>query len=199
MADTPFTVDYSLTERPGYLRLYGGPYNLSVPASPTLFLRKQIHRFCTWETKLTFQPTSIHTEAGTVVWWNYFTYSSLGIRKKGDDRIICFRPSEGELVERQLDLATDVVLVVQCGNEYRFGYRESSSPQITWIGTLSNKAATRSPPIGAPFTGTSCLVMHTRAILIPGRYDARALCIRGASTVSDTGRLCICRVSIDLD
>jgi beta-xylosidase len=37
------TTDYSLTERPNYLRLHGGPYNLSVPASPTMFLRKQTH------------------------------------------------------------------------------------------------------------------------------------------------------------
>lgn len=155
--DTPFTVDYSLTERPGHLRLYGGPYNLSVPASPTLFLRKQTHRFCTWETKLTFQPSSEHTEAGTVVWWNYFTYSSLGIRKQGDGRIIRFRPAEGEVVEHQLGLTTDVVLLVECGNEYRFGYREYTSQQINWIGTVSNKAATKVPPVGAPFTGRNCL------------------------------------------
>lgn len=149
-------MDYSLTERPNHLRLYGGPYNLSVPACPTLFLRKQTHRFCTWETKLSFQPTTDHTEAGTVVWWNYFTYSSLGIRK-GDDghgRILRFRPSKGDVVEKTLDSTSEIVLVIECGEEYKFGFRESSASEIRWIGTVSNGAATHAPPVGAPFTGT---------------------------------------------
>lgn len=98
-----------------------------------------------------FQPTSEYTEAGTVCWWNYFTYSSIGIRKRGDDRIIRFRPSEGETVERILG-SSAVVLVVECGDEYRFGYRESTR-HIEWVGSVSNQAATRAPPVGAPFTG----------------------------------------------
>ncbi|KAJ5661448.1 uncharacterized protein N7477_009064 [Penicillium maclennaniae] len=149
--NTPFTVDYSLTERPNNLRLYGGPYNLSIPACPTLFLRKQTHRYCTWEIELTFEPISDYTEAGTVCWWNYFTYSSIGIRKRGNNRVIHFRPSEGDKVERKLNSST-VVLVVECGNEYRFGYRESTN-HVEWIGSVSNQAATRAPPVGASFTG----------------------------------------------
>ncbi|KAJ5364879.1 uncharacterized protein N7496_010592 [Penicillium cataractarum] len=151
--NTPFTLDYSLTERPNHLRLYGGPYTLSVPASPTMFLRKQTHRFCTWETQLSFQPISEHTEAGTVVWWNYFTYSSLGIRRQGENRIIRFQPSEGEIVEKNLELTGDIVLVIECGNEYRFGYRDPSSSEIIWIGSVANHVATKAPPVGAPFTG----------------------------------------------
>lgn len=151
--DTPFCVDYSLTERPNHLRLYGGPYTLSVPASPTMFLRKQTHRFCTWETKLSFQPTSEHTEAGTVVWWNYFTHSSLGIRKRDDQRIIRFKPSEGGAIEATLEATGDIVLIIECGNEYRFGHRSPSSSETIWIGSMANHVATKAPPVGAPFTG----------------------------------------------
>lgn len=148
-------MDYSLAERPNHLRLYGGPYNLSLPACPTLFLRKQTHNSCTWETKLSFHPTSQHTEAGTVVWWNYFTYSSLGIRKgDGPGRRIRFRPSEGDVIEKTLDATSEIVLVIECGDEYKFGYCESSTSEICWIGTISNGAATKAPPVGAPFTGT---------------------------------------------
>lgn len=151
--DTPFTDDYSLSERPNYLRLYGGPYSLSVPACPTLFLRKQVHRICTWETKLSFKPTSEHTEAGTVLWWNHFTYSSVGVRKQDGARILRFRPSEGDVVEKELGLTSDVTLSIECGSVYRFGFRELESSEICWIGTVSNKAATKAPPIGASFTG----------------------------------------------
>jgi beta-xylosidase len=151
--DTPFVTDYSLTERPNYLRLHGGPYNLSVPASPTMFLRKQTHHFCRWETRLSFEPTAAETEAGTVVWLNYFTYSSIGIRKDGKGRFIRFRPSKGDTVERRLDTKTAVTLTVDCGTEYRFGYREDTHSDVHWIGSVSNNAATTAPPVGANFTG----------------------------------------------
>ncbi|KAF3019616.1 hypothetical protein E8E15_007835 [Penicillium rubens] len=151
--NTPFVTDYSLTERPNYLRLHGGPYNLSVPASPTMFLRKQTHHFCRWETRLSFEPTAAETEAGTVVWLNYFTYSSIGIRKDGKGRFIRFRPSKGDTVERRLDTKTAVTLTVDCGTEYRFGYREDTHSDVHWIGSVSNNAATAAPPVGANFTG----------------------------------------------
>ncbi|KAJ5501830.1 Concanavalin A-like lectin/glucanase subgroup [Penicillium expansum] len=151
--NTPFVNDYSLTERPNYLRLHGGPYNLSVPASPTMFLRKQTHHVCRWETRLSFQPTLNETEAGTVVWLNYFTYSSIGIRKDTNGRFIRFRPSEGDIVEHRLDTETPVTLTVDCGSEYRFGYHEGTESEMHWIGSVSNSAATAAPPVGANFTG----------------------------------------------
>ncbi|KAJ5577461.1 Concanavalin A-like lectin/glucanase subgroup [Penicillium hispanicum] len=151
--NTPSTMDYTLTERPSHLRLYGGPYNLSVPACPTLFLRKQTHRYCRWETKLSFHPTSEHTEAGTVLWWNYFTHSSIGIRKKGGHRVIHFQPSEGDTSQKTLGDTEYVTLFIECGNEYRFGYREPTDSDVHWIGIVTNRAATKAPPVGAPFTG----------------------------------------------
>lgn len=151
--------DYSLTERANHLRLHGGPYNLSVPSCPTLFLRKQIHHYCTWETKLSFSPQSQHTEAGTVVWWNYFTYSSIGIRlspTKEGARIVRFRPAEGEVIDRELRSAvSDVVFFIECGDQYRFGFKEvnGTSSETQWIGEVQNSTMTQSPPVGAPFTG----------------------------------------------
>ncbi|KAJ5786976.1 Concanavalin A-like lectin/glucanase subgroup [Penicillium paradoxum] len=151
--NTPFVNDYSLTERPNHLRLYGGPYNLSVPACPTMFLRKQTHRICRWETRVSFQPTTDLTEAGTVMWTNYFTYSTIGIRKDNKGRFILFRPSEGNPVEHRLGTKADVILIINCGAEYRFGYREDTECDIQWVGSVSNSAATVAPPVGANFTG----------------------------------------------
>ncbi|KAE8376020.1 glycosyl hydrolase [Aspergillus bertholletiae] len=156
--NTPTRIDYSLIERPNHLRLYGGPYNLSVPSCPTLFLRKQMHRYSTWETQLSFRPQSPHTEAGAVVWWNYFTYSSIGIRLSptGGTRILRFRPAEGEVIDRKLEsTVSDVVLLIECGDQYRFGFREMNGANCKsqWIGEVQNSVMTQSPPIGAPFTG----------------------------------------------
>jgi hypothetical protein len=128
-----------------------------------MWLRKQAHRFCTWETELTFEPTSEYTEAGTVCWWNYFTYSTIGIRKRDNSLVLRFQPSEGQIVERLLSSST-VVLVVDCGNEYRFGYRDSTD-HTEWIGSVSNKAATRAPPVGAPFTGKTAQMIFSSCLL----------------------------------
>ena len=151
-------MDYSLLARPNFLRLYGGPYNLSIPTSPTLFLRKQMHRFCTWETRLSFHPTSEYAEAGTVVWWNYFTYSSIGLRINEKTRFIRFQPAEGAVVERELrSNRSDVVFLIECGDRYKFGFREidgtAASMESQWIGEVSNGVMTKEPPIGISFTG----------------------------------------------
>ena len=161
--DTPIKTDFSLTARPDHLRLYGSAYDLSVPACPTLFLRKQCHRFCTWETKLTFHPASAHAEAGTVLWWNYSTHSSIGIRLSPHTgtRVIRFRSATGGLLERRLSRAeSDVVLIIQCGELYRFGFKElldsngeHGDSGVDWIGEVSNKIMTRAPLIGQPFAG----------------------------------------------
>ena len=166
--NTPVGIeDYSLTERRGHLRLHGGPYDLSVPASPTLFLRKQTHRVCTWTTNLSFHPTSPSTEAGTVLWWNYFTYSSVGIRRAADGRrIVRFRPADGQHVDRVLEETSEgkegesIQLIIECGDIYRFGFRAKSpnsglglNAPINWIGQVTNRAMTVSPPVGMAFTG----------------------------------------------
>ncbi|OKL58331.1 hypothetical protein UA08_06406 [Talaromyces atroroseus] len=180
--NTPRKQDFSLTEKPGYLRLYGAPYRLCDPACPTMFLRKQTHRSCKWETRLSFLPSTAYTEAGTVVWMDYFTHCSIGIRLKhpannqtADDitykdshlqRIIRFSPPAGsgsDIVEWQLtSFHSDVILQVECGSKYRFGFREFSDKsescdkdqdQTIWVGEVANEVMTRPPPIGAQFTG----------------------------------------------
>lgn len=154
---------------PSRLRLRGGPYNLSVPASPTMFLRKQAHRLCVWETKLSFHPTEEHEEAGSVVWWNYLTYSSIGIRKAHGGtnrdgptraRIVRFRSAECEIVERRLHrFDSDVVLLIRCSDsKYEFGFKElgvteNETLEPQWLGEVSNEIMTRPPPIGLAFSG----------------------------------------------
>ncbi|KAJ5812482.1 glycosyl hydrolase [Penicillium riverlandense] len=167
--NTAEKVDSTMINNPSRLRLHGGPYNLSLPASPTLFLRKQTHRFCVWETKLSFHPTAGREEAGSVVWWNYLTYSSIGIRKVHDGtngdataraRLVRFRSAECEIVERRLRrFDSDVVLLIRCNDsEYEFGFKEldatgNETLEPQWLGKVSNKVMTRPPPIGLAFSG----------------------------------------------
>ncbi|KAL4877630.1 glycosyl hydrolase [Aspergillus karnatakaensis] len=153
--NTPKKIDYSLTERPGFLRLYGSANPLSVPVSPTMFLRKQTHRFISWSTELSFAPTSRYTEAGTVVWWDYYTFSRIGIRLDNDGRrIVQFSSADGNVEVKHLrSQLAEVTLFIDCGDEYRFGYVEESLNEIAWLGSVPNAVMTRPPPVGRPFTG----------------------------------------------
>lgn len=57
------------------------------------------------------------------------------------------------MIERTLEITGDIVLVIECGDEYRFGHRDPTSAAMTCIGSVANHVATKAPPAGAPFTG----------------------------------------------
>jgi beta-xylosidase len=77
--DTPLKREWSLTARPGHLRLYGGCYDLSSPESPTMLLRKQTDFYQTFQATLDFQPSRVGYEAGIAVWYSMYSYASIGI------------------------------------------------------------------------------------------------------------------------
>ncbi|KAL4749101.1 hypothetical protein BDW72DRAFT_214320 [Aspergillus terricola var. indicus] len=223
--NTPLKKDYALlacstqpdrnARTSGGLRLLGAPYTLSTPSCPTLFLRKQTARYCTWETKLRFSPDSVNVEAGTAVYLNYFTFVSVGIRldsshaeaeesrSLGNDgkterkRVIRFTPSNthntpgfsSKAVDFTLSSSTSaVVLRIECGDSYRFGFREvwadadtdqgakqSETREVHWVGEVSNRALLEAPlPIGAPFTGVMLglySVGDREAVRVPADFE----------------------------
>lgn len=93
-----------------------------------------------------------------MVWWNYFTYSSIGIRRKGATRVVRFQSADGKIVEHGLTSKdSSVILLISCGEKYQFGFQETESSaskkESKWIGEVSNRVMTRSPPVGASYTG----------------------------------------------
>lgn len=161
--DTTVRKDSSSTARPGYLTLHSGPYTLSLPTSPTLFLRKQKHWPVVWETEVDFQPKISRVEAGTTVWWNYTCFASIGIRSPGlgDDkrRIVRFTPpaNAGENKDQETSEEGSVKFIIDCTpTSYRLGFRErqtQNNDQWTWLGEVDTQVLTRNPEIGQPFTG----------------------------------------------
>lgn len=81
--DTPLKVFYSLQDRPGCLRIYGGCYSLSSPEAPTMLLRKQTDLCQTFKATLDFVPKKAGYEAGIVIWWSMYSYASIGITADG--------------------------------------------------------------------------------------------------------------------
>lgn len=92
------------------------------------------------------------------MWWNYFTYSSIGIRTNGTTRVIRFRDVAGDTFEWVLRKETmDVALRIVCGKGYTFGFGEIDQhgdiEEFRWVGEVDSRLMTREPPIGLAFTG----------------------------------------------
>lgn len=96
--DTPLKQSYSLTERRGYLRLWGNCYDLSSPEAPAMLLRKQTSFFQTFEATMEFNTEQVGAEAGLVLWWSQFSYATIGVRiggilnDSGRAHIVCRSP-----------------------------------------------------------------------------------------------------------
>lgn len=84
-ADTPIKKSYSLTERPGHLRIYGNCYGLSSPEAPAMLLRKQLSYSETFSAKMQFDPSQLGYEAGVVLWWSQYSFASIGVRLAVND------------------------------------------------------------------------------------------------------------------
>ena len=153
------TTDINLSARKGFLRIRGGPSRLHSPASPTAIFRKQVHRNGIWKTRLAFQPSTVHCEAGTVVFWNYCCFTSIGIRLKdeGKRQIIVNFSSHRQTAADLKTIDADVDLVIECSDEkYRLGYIENgklANRETKFIGEITAAEMTVDPPVGLPFTG----------------------------------------------
>ncbi|GAB1203642.1 hypothetical protein APSETT445_002279 [Aspergillus pseudonomiae] len=112
------------------------------------------------------QSPHLYEHQDPVVWRDDFSGPELQLgwyRKrirlsptKEATRIVRFRPAEGEVIDRELESAvSDVVFFIECGDQYRFGFREvnGAHSETQWLGEVQNSTMTQSPPVGASFTG----------------------------------------------
>lgn len=83
LTDTPLKRSYSLSDRPGYLRLWGNCYDLSSPEAPAMLLRKQTSYWQAFEATMEFGSQRAGCEAGVVLWWSQFSYATIGVRIGG--------------------------------------------------------------------------------------------------------------------
>lgn len=77
---TPYKTFYSLTARPGFLRLNGNSYAVGDRDNPALLLRKQTSYQETFETVLDgFTPANNLTEAGATIFYGDFAHNDIGV------------------------------------------------------------------------------------------------------------------------
>jgi xylan 1,4-beta-xylosidase len=151
----PSEKDYSLTERPGYLRLKGSAVTMNDQDSPAFVGRRQTDLKCRMSTRLSFAPQRENEEAGLVLRGNEKFHFELGITLHGGKRQVLFRKVlDGKTVEpvRFEDAGSgDVVLTVQAtSTAYEFSYRPARGSAKS-LGTAPTRALS-SEEIGG-FTG----------------------------------------------
>ena len=92
---TPYKTFYSLTARPGFLRLNGNSYAVGDRDNPALLLRKQTSYEETFETVLDgFTPATNLTEAGATIFYGDFAHNDIAVTGSADssgDRFIVTR------------------------------------------------------------------------------------------------------------
>ena len=138
----PDSANYSLTDRPGYMRLKGSEYNLYDLESPTILARRQQHFDFAASTKVDFNPKKVNEEAGlTMMMDNRFHYDCF-ISTKDGKRQINLRYSLESLnqIVRQISIEDGEVELMVKGDKkmYTFFYKQTNGMAIE-IGKINTR------------------------------------------------------------
>ncbi len=133
----PQPQDWSLTARPGWLRLHGSAVGLNDYASPAFVGRRQDHFEVEVAVLLEFSPAHDTEEAGLVVRMTEFFHYEVVVTQREGQRCVLVRRQVGSLV---LEAAQEplppgpVVLVLKADRDwYAFGYRLSEAGETLWL------------------------------------------------------------------
>jgi xylan 1,4-beta-xylosidase len=139
----PYDGDFSLTQRPGYLRLNGSAVTLNDQDSPAFVGRRQTDFNCIASTLLEFDPDSENEEAGLVARQNDKYHYEVGVTLRQGKRQVFFRKVlKGKTIEpiKYVDIQPGpVVLSVKASPlSYEFSCKSSTGAQES-LGTALTK------------------------------------------------------------
>ncbi|TFK38334.1 glycosyl hydrolase [Crucibulum laeve] len=172
---TPYKPFYSLSSRPGYLRLFANSYAPGDRDSSALILRKQTSYEETFETQLEFSPRDNLTEAGVSIYYGDMLHNEIGITGAagGDGRQVVVRKIVQNIQVGPWALTTANATVIAVdhiplktttqpiklaiiGNStsYTLGYAEGDDP-LSYPAIIDSAALSIAPAGGFFFKGAS--------------------------------------------
>ena len=109
--NNPITQNYSLSERKGYLRLYGSEKSLSENPGVTFVGRRQQHFNFNASTTLDFNPITENEEAGITLYKDALHHYQLFIRKIGKERELVLAYNIGKInaIEKRMPLKRKLI------------------------------------------------------------------------------------------
>ncbi|HEU0292844.1 MAG TPA: glycoside hydrolase family 43 protein [Anaerolineales bacterium] len=152
----PDPTRYSVSARPGWLRLLGAESTLNDPASPTFLGRRQRHLKSRVTTLMDFHPQSENEEAGLVVLGDNHHHYEIGITCQAANRVIFVRRKIGTLqaVVAQQPLPEGQILLRVDADEAWYTFRYAIDNK-EWLELARGETRYLSSESGAAiFTGT---------------------------------------------
>jgi alpha-N-arabinofuranosidase len=175
----PFPRDWSLTAKPGWLRLRGSPVTLDDVDSPALVVRRQQHFALRCRAALDFHPRLANEEAGlTVRADEKFRYDLAIVRADSGREAILRRRVRGESrIVGRCSLAKGELLLDLQATEKAYVFRVGVCEPLALLGSLPTKALS-AETIGASgamcFTGVCIGAYATgngRSSSVPADFD----------------------------
>lgn len=140
--NNPIEKNYSLTERKGYLRLYGSEKSLSENPDVTFIGRRQQHFNFTATTIIDFNPKTEKEEAGITMYKDALHHYQLYIRKKGNERVLVLTYNIGKIhaIEKTIALKNGNVKLSISGTPalYEFSFSQGND-SLTTLGKVDTK------------------------------------------------------------
>lgn len=157
--------NYSLTERPGWLRLRGAAVTLNEAASPTFLGRRQTHLTCQASVKLSFQPRGTNEEAGLVLRGNDRNHCAIFVTLRDGKRQVALRKfldgRKSEPIEFQTVPDGDIVLAIESTPLHYHFYWSAPGGAPRRLGAVPTRALsteTLSAQPGANFNFTGVFI-----------------------------------------
>lgn len=150
----PAGFDWSLTARPGFLRLHGSALTLDQVGAPAFVGRRQEHFDCRAATLLEFQPEQDGEEAGLTVRMNERFHYEIAVSRVGGQRCVIFRRTIAGMakVEYTAPLADGPVVLAVAATplQYRFSFAVAGATPVPFG---SAECAYLSTEVAGGFTG----------------------------------------------
>lgn len=145
---------WSLSDRPGYLTLYGSSIRLDDLDSPSFIGRRQQHFDCNISTCLEFSPTEEGEETGLTVFMNDRFHYEIAVGIRNGVKKVFIRRRIGSLwrVESEYEYAQDAIILSNQADpkNYTFSYQQPDGESIT-LGT--GECSLLSTEVAGGFTG----------------------------------------------
>ncbi|KAI8584249.1 hypothetical protein K450DRAFT_195338 [Umbelopsis ramanniana AG] len=166
----PYPDTYSLTERPGWLRLNTSHISLGQTDSPSWVGRRQQSFRGEFRTLMDFKPKMREQEAGLTLHANDYVHAEVAITfTKEHGRSVfsrVWRSDLDDLDELNIDKKREILTYEALNDDepvelfikaepttYSFGYKNSKSGECKVLGTMSTKWFKRTQPLRLHFTG----------------------------------------------
>ncbi|WP_291529170.1 glycoside hydrolase family 43 protein [Bacteroides sp. UBA939] len=138
----PYAKDWSLTEKPGYLRLKGSELNFSQNDSPAFIGRRQTAFDITASAKVNFTPVADNEEAGLVVRADDKNHYDLFITRYDGKKVVMLRKylqdKVAEVNYKEIPDGDIVLRITATTSEYKF-WVQKEGKETQLIGTATTK------------------------------------------------------------